>query len=139
MSRQIQKTLENCKPGDLVCVDWSDASTGKSSLNGGVVDVPVKSWGVFLGLVGSKIKHIILAQNSFHFTDSMFDLDYTAIPVGWTLEVTCIQAAHLPRQVVEELMRSFVSTGSRGSTGGLRSPRTFQHRMQRLGAYGRSH
>ena len=27
---------------DLACVDWCDASTGKSSLNGGIVDVPTR-------------------------------------------------------------------------------------------------
>jgi hypothetical protein len=35
MSKQILKLLENVKPGDLIAVDWCDASTGKSSLNGG--------------------------------------------------------------------------------------------------------
>ena len=134
--QQILKTLENCKPGDLISVDWSDASTGKSSLNGGMIDVPVRSWGVYLGLVGARIKHIILAQNSFRFSNSLFDLDYTAIPVGWALEIHCIQAAHLPKAIIDDLVRSFVSDSNRKSTGGLRSPRIFMHRMQRLSTHG---
>ncbi len=87
MSKQVQRLFENVRPGDLICVDWRDASTGKSSMNGGVVDVPVRSWGVFLGVIEGRVKHIILAQNSFRFTDSIFDLDYTAIPLGWTRKV----------------------------------------------------
>lgn len=134
--KEILKTLENVKPGDLVMVDWCDASTGKSSLNGGVIDVPVRSWGVYLGMIGSRIKHIILAQNSFKFTDALFDLDYTAIPVGWAFEVTILQAGHLPMDVVEDLVRSFVSSSSQKGTGGLRSQRMIMHRMQRLSSHG---
>ncbi len=133
----LKNQLEQCKPGDLICVDWCDASTGKSSLNGGMIDVPVRSWGVFLGLIGARIKHIILAQNSFRFSNSLFDLDYTAIPVGWTIEVHCIQEGHVPRDTVEDLIRSFVSDSNRKNTSGLRSPRMFQHRMQRLSTHGR--
>ena len=50
-------------------------------MNGGAVDVPAKSWGIYLGIVEGRIKHIILAQNSFCFTVYAFDLDYTAILV----------------------------------------------------------
>jgi hypothetical protein len=139
MSKEVLKVLENAKGGALICVDWCDASTGKSSLNGGIIDVPVKSWGVYLGLIGSRIKHIILAQNSFRFTEAMFDMDYTAIPVGWVLDVRVIEQGHLPEQVVADLVRSFVSSGNQNqrNTSGLRSPRIFQHRMQRLSAIGR--
>jgi hypothetical protein len=31
---------------------WTDASIGKTSTNGGVIDVPVRSWGVFVGVFG---------------------------------------------------------------------------------------
>ena len=104
-----------------------------------MIDVPVRSWGLYLGLIGARIKHIILAQNSFRFSDSLFDLDYTAIPVGWAIEVGCIQAEHLPKEVVNDLVRSFVSSNNRKSTAGLRSPRIFEHRMQRLSTHGRPH
>lgn len=134
MSKQTLKALENVKPGDLISVDWCDASTGKSSLNGGIVDVPVRSWGVYLGLVGGKIRHIILAQNSFRFSDSVFDLDYTAIPLGWTLEVKILTASHIASAVATDMMRSFAQSDvrTRSNTAGLRSPRMFEHRMQRL-------
>jgi hypothetical protein len=39
---------------------WTDASIGKTSTNGGVIDVPVQSWGIFVGVFGKR-KHIILA------------------------------------------------------------------------------
>lgn len=126
-------------PGDLIAVDWCDASTGRSGTNGAIVDVPVRSWGVFLGVIEGRIKHVVLAQNSFRFTDSIFDLDYTAIPIGWAVKVIVLAAGHLPREIAEDMMRSFAKSGggqSRSSTGGLRSPRTFMHRMQRLRVHG---
>ncbi len=134
----LKEQLEHCRAGDLICVDWCDASTGKSSQNGGEIDVPVRSWGVYLGLIGARIKHIVLAQNSFHFSSEVFDLDYTAIPLGWAFEVHCIIAGHVSRDIVEGLIRSFVGDSKRkSSTGGLRRPRMFEHRMRRLSTHGR--
>ncbi len=155
----MQKLFEDVKPGDLIVIDWCDASTGKSSMNGGSIDVPVRSWGVFLGVIDGRVKHVILAQNSFRFTDSAFDLDYTAIPIGWTVEVKVLAAAHIKREVAEDMIQSFVRSNagqSRSSTAGLRSPRTtllrllhlkspvqtsnvapFIHRMQRLRVHAR--
>lgn len=132
MSKQVQRALEACAPGDLICVEWCDASTGKTSMNGGVIDVPVRSWGVFLGLMGTRMKHIMLAQNSFRYLDGLYDLDYTAIPVGWTLEVSCLQQAHLPLEVARELAKCFLNTHSeaRKNTAGLRSPRTYQQHLR---------
>ena len=131
MTKQIQKSLEECKLGDLICVDWCDASCGKSSLNGGNIDVPVRSWGVYLGLMGNKIKQIVLAQNSFRFNNALYDLDYTAIPISWATEIQCIQPGHIPREVVEDLLRSFASDCNRKTTGGLRTARIFHHKVQR--------
>jgi hypothetical protein len=130
-NQQIKKTLEECKPGDLICVDWCDASCGKSSLNGGSIDVPVRSWGVYLGLMGQKIKQIVLAQNSFRFNNALYDLDYTAIPISWATEIQCIQASHIPREIIDDLLRSFASDNNRRTTGGLRSARIFHHKVQR--------
>ena len=62
----LESQLELCRPGDLVCCMWTDASIGKTSTNGGVIDVPVRSCGIFVGVFGKR-KHIILAQNSFEY------------------------------------------------------------------------
>jgi hypothetical protein len=138
LSKEILKTLEKVKPGALICCSWCDASVGKSSMNGGAIDVPVKSWGIFVGLIGAKIKHIILAQNSFKYTDGLFDLDYTAIPIGWAVEIEVIVPEYLPRNVVADLTRSFIAVNKQTNTmQRTRTPRTFQHRMQRLSTHDR--
>ncbi len=136
--KAVLKELEACKPGDLISVSWFDASVGKTSNSGGSIDVPVLSWGIFLGLIGSRMKHIILAQNSYRFLDGIYDLDYTAIPVGWALKVTCLQSGHLPEKVADDLVRCFAADtgGRRGNTSGLKSPRTSMHRRLRLSVDG---
>jgi hypothetical protein len=82
MSKQIENKSKMLSPGDLIAVDWCDASVGKSSGSGMTIDVPVKSWGIFVGLIGDRTKHIVIAQNSFRYSDGLFDLDYTAIPLA---------------------------------------------------------
>lgn len=131
----LRKTLENLCPGDLICCEWLDASTGKSSSYGGVIDVPAWSWGVYIGQFGNQNKHIILAQNSFQYSDGLYDVDYTAIPVSWTLAVKVLVKGHFPEKTAEKLVNSFLLKDRRVFTRSNR-PRTFQ---QRLSTHGRPH
>ncbi len=141
MSKQeILRELEACKPGDLISVHWCDASVGRSSSNGGRIEVPVCSWGVYLAIMGGKrSRQIVIAQNIFWISDSMFDCDYASVPLGFTVEIRCIQPGHLPAATVAGLLRSFtVEVHPRRSTGGLRSSRMVHHRVQqRLSIHGR--
>jgi len=125
----LSKTIESLNPGDLISCDWSDASVGKSSGSGMAIDVPVKSWGIYVGLIGEKTKHIVLAQNSFHYADGLFDLDYTAIPLSWALDVTVLVKEHIPKQVATKLVNSFLTGGHRA----FNHPRTFQRRLSTHG------
>ena len=60
--KEILTQIKGLVAGDLICVEWYDASIGKSLSNGlSGIDVPVKSWGVFIGILGQKNKRIILA------------------------------------------------------------------------------
>lgn len=53
--KEVIKQVKGLTLGDLVKVDWFDASIGKS-LSGGLngIDVPVTSWGIFIGVLGQK-------------------------------------------------------------------------------------
>jgi hypothetical protein len=134
-TQEIKKTLQQCNPGDLICVDWCDASVGKSSGSGMTIDVPVKSWGIFVGLIGDRIKHIVLAQNSFRYADGLFDLDYTAIPVGWALGVVVLVREHIASDSASRLVNSFMMGGHRS----MNRPRTFRRALaqRRLSIDGR--
>jgi acetamidase/formamidase len=135
LSKQVSKLLENVNPGDLISIDWCDASVGKSSGSGMTIDVPVKSWGIYVGLIGDRVKHIVIAQNSFRYADGLFDLDYTAIPVGWVLGVNALVKEHILKEAASKLVNSFMMGGHRA----FNRSRTFRRTIfqQRLSIYGR--
>ncbi len=137
MSKQILKQMENIKPGDLIAVDWCDASVGKSSGSGMTIDVPVKSWGIFVSLIGDRVKHIVIAQNSFRYADDLFDLDYTAVPIGWALGVTVLIKEHIVTDSASRLVNSFMLGGHRS----MNHPRIFRSALaqRRLSNNGRPH
>jgi len=126
--KEVVKQVKGLSPGDLCRVDWFDASIGKS-LSGGLagIDVPVQSWGIFLGILGEKNKHIILAQNSFRYSDGVYDIDYTAVPVAWTTNITTITKNHVPPQEATNLLNSFLAGGKRTSIRGKKQQRLRNH------------
>ena len=101
--------IKSLAAGDLVQVEWCDASIGKSLSNGvSGIDVPVKSWGVFIGLLGQKTKHVILAQNCFRYSDGLYDIDYTAVPVPWTTNTSVIVKGQVGGEEAKDLLNSFL-------------------------------
>ena len=118
--------------GDLVRVEWTDASIGKSLSAGLNVDVPVASWGVYLGLLGQRSKHIILVQNNFHYADGLCDLDYTAIPLVWSTKVIVLAKNHIPPGEAQVLMNSFLMGGRRSLQNRTKQERVSNHH-DRLG------
>ena len=127
--KSLKRQLKDLQRGDLISVEWTDASVGKSLGSGVAVDVPVRSWGIFIGLLGKRSKHIVLAQNNFQYSDGLYDIDYTAIPVGWTEKVTVIDKRHVSSKEAEELFTSFLRGGRRVSNGHK------QKKVQNHGSY----
>lgn len=124
--KNLKKQLKNLHPGALVSVEWFDASVGKS-FTGGSIDVPVKSWGIYIGLLGKRNKHIVLAQNNFQYADGFYDIDYTAIPVTWTVSINVIEENHVAADEADLLLRSFLRGGRRILN---------EHKQQRLENHG---
>ena len=121
----LKKVFSILRPEDLICVDWCDASVGKSSSSGVSIDIPVRSWGLYVGIFGQRTKHIVLAQNSFCYSDGLYDLDYTAIPTSWALDVSVIVTAHIPEDIARQLVNSFLLGGHRSNN----HKRIFQRRI----------
>ena len=106
--KEIQTQIKNLCAGDLVCVEWTDASIGKSLSNGlGGIDVPVRSWGVFIGVLGKKREHIVLAQNCFQFSDGLYDIDYTAVPLPWATSASVVEKGYVQADEAKVLLNSF--------------------------------
>jgi len=107
VNRRVLKQLKALQPGSLIKIEWFDASIGKSRRS--FIDVPALSYGLFLGLLGDMNKHIVLCQNSFRYTDGMYEVDYTAVPIDWSVKVTIIRENEVSEQVAKELLNSFVA------------------------------
>ena len=107
--KEILSQIKGLAAGDLVCVEWCDASIGKSLSNGlSGIDVPVKSWGIYVGILGQKRKHVILAQNCFRYSDGLYDIDYTAVPMLWVMNATAIAKRYVSADDAKHLMNSFL-------------------------------
>ena len=111
MNKQILKQIGSLVPGDLVCVSWFDASIGSS--RAGAIDVPVDSWGIFLGVLGERNKHFILAQNSFQYSNGLFDVDYTAVPATWSTSIKVLSKGAVDPKIAKGLLDSFLAGRSR--------------------------
>jgi hypothetical protein len=122
----LKKQLKDLEPGALISVEWFDASVGKS-FTGGSIDVPVKSWGIYIGVLGKRNKHIVLAQNNFQYADGFYDIDYTAIPVTWTVSLNIIDKNHVAAEEADLLLKSFLRGGRRILN---------EHKQQRLENHG---
>jgi hypothetical protein len=106
--KEIPSHIKQLNTGDLVQIEWNDASIGKSLSNGlSGIDVPVKSWGVYIGVLGKRQQHIILAQNAFRYSDGLFDIDYTAVPVPWTTSASVLAKEHVSADEAQVLLHSF--------------------------------
>ncbi len=128
MNKKVLKDIRNVTPGDLIFVSWTDASIGKS-LSGGLVgiDIRVSSWGLFIGLLGEKSKHIILAQNNFRYADGLYDIDYTAIPLSWTVNVKVVEKQHVKPEEAKQLLNSFLMGGRRSLAKRTRQQKVRNH------------
>lgn len=113
MKKRIVDEIKRLNLGDLVRVEWCDASIGKSLSSGSDIDVPVESWGIYLAVLGAKAKHIILAQNNFRYADGLYNLDYTAIPLQWSVSVTVLEKSHVRLNEAREMLNSFLTGGHR--------------------------
>ena len=106
--KEVTSQIKSLVAGDLVCVEWCDASIGKSLSNGiAGIDVPVKSWGVFLGVLGKKREHVILAQNTFRYSDGLYDIDYTAVPLPWATSAAVLEKSYVAAEEAKVLLNSF--------------------------------
>lgn len=119
MSKQVLKVLESVKPGDLICVDWLDASRGivetmRELRNvgpmGPSIDSPVKTYGVFIGLFGKRSKHIVVVTSLWVFTSvgDFGQVDTTNIPVGIVESLSIIQPAALDMKRVRLCRAAFI-------------------------------
>jgi hypothetical protein len=91
LNKRVLKQLGELQLGDLVEVMWLDASRGRletveelreAGASGAEIDLPVTSYGVYIGAFGKIAKHIVLVASQWLFAQSYGQIDCTIIPVG---------------------------------------------------------
>jgi len=113
--------LSDLKVGDAVRVHWFDASEATCSLphEDHKFDTPVRSYGVFLGVKGLRVKHAIVAKEVVE-RDKTFH--YNAIPLGMIERVLLLNPEDLERDLLKCLRRKVMAAPlkrfRRGRRGG---------------------
>jgi len=115
MNKEVLRQVKSLQLGDLVRVRWFDASKGeahidKDSQSPIQFDIPVTSWGVFLGVVGEKTKHVLLIRDHFQMHEDLgvYDIDFNVVPVGMIHGVELLKQGELEQSVAILLQQAFL-------------------------------
>jgi len=114
--REVRKQIRGLQLGDLIRVRWFDACKGEvrideQSEDAGVqFDIPVTSWGVFLGLVGEKTRHVLLIRDHFQMNamSGVYDIDFNVIPIGMIHAIEVLKRSELEPNVAKLLQQAFL-------------------------------
>jgi len=112
---QAKRQIRMLQLGDLIRVRWFDASKGEARIDerseaAVQFDILVTSWGVFLGLVGEKTKHVLLIRDHFQMNASsgVYDIDFNVVPVGMISAVEVLKRGELEPNVAKLLQQAFL-------------------------------
>jgi hypothetical protein len=114
--REVRNQIKSLQLGDLIRVRWFDACKGEARIDEQSeeakvqFDIPVTSWGVFLGLVGEKTKHVLLIRDHFQMnaTSGVYDIDFNVIPIGMIQAVEVLKRSELETNVAGLLQQAFL-------------------------------
>lgn len=114
--REVRKQIRDLQLGDLIRVRWFDACKGEARIDEQSeeakvqFDIPVTSWGVFLGVVGEKAKHILLIRDHFQMnaSSSVYDVDFSVVPIGMIHAIEILKRSELEPHVAELLQQAFL-------------------------------
>lgn len=105
---KVLRIIENLRFGDVIEVDWLDASEATGRLESGKFDTPVRSVGYFLGLKGRKIKYLVIAKELVRTCDAFH---YNVIRLGMIETIRTIAREVLDLDninVLKKFVRSFM-------------------------------
>jgi len=112
---EAKRQIRMLQLGDLIRVRWFDASKGEARIDerseaAVQFDIQVTSWGVFLGLVGEKTKHVLLIRDHFQMNASsgVYDIDFNVVPVGMISAVAVLKRGELEPNVAKLLQQAFL-------------------------------
>ena len=112
MATDREVRVEDLEVGDLVEVHWLDASEARRPLGlpEGEFDTPVRSIGVFGGLRGLRVKHLIIIKEVFIPEEPEYH--YNAIPLGMIERVLLAARGWWKKKEVKKAMRLLDGAGA---------------------------
>jgi len=114
---KLQKQLKDIQLGDLVEVTWLDASKGRvetvaelreSGAAGAEIDLPVTSYGVYIGTFGKMAKHVVLVASQWIYAQGFGQIDCTIIPLGTVENVRLLLPKVMNTQNVRVCQQAFI-------------------------------
>jgi len=116
VKRAVLRQIKALQLGDLIRVRWFDACKGEARIDEQSeesrvqFDIPVTSWGVFLGVVGEKTKHVLLIRDHFQMNASMgvYDVDFSVVPIGMINAIEVLKPSELESGVAKLLQQAFL-------------------------------
>ena len=102
----IAEIIDSLRFGDLVQVDWLDASEATGNMNHNCFDVPICSVGFFLGVKGRKTRHIVIAKE---IIDSK-TYHYNVIPVRMINRILVHSKVALNQTAKRRLKKLYLKT-----------------------------
>jgi len=117
MSKKVLKQLGELQSGDLIEVTWLDASRGRletveelreAGVPGAEIDLPVISYGVYIGTFGKIAKHIVLVASQWLFAQGYGQIDCTIIPVGTVENINVLKPKLMDAKNVHVCQQAFI-------------------------------
>jgi len=129
MNKEVLKQIKRLRMGDYVQVEWHDAYKGEIRLEQQLdkskaqFEVPVTSWGVYLGVVGQK-KYVVLMRDRFNLNEltGIDDIDHNGIPIGMIDKVIVLAHIALPKTFALRLKHWLTEARVRKRKGRLTIP-----------------
>lgn len=117
MNEKVVEQLKKLRLGDLVEVTWLDASRGKletveelreAGAAGAEIDLPVTSYGVYIGTFGRIAKHVVLVASQWLFSQGYGQIDCTIIPVGTVENIRVLMSKLMDMENVRVCQQAFI-------------------------------
>ena len=117
MSKKVLKQLSKLQLGDFLEVTWLDASRGKletveemreAGASGAEIDLPVTSYGVYIGAFGKIGKHIVLVASKWLYAQGYGQIDCTIIPVGTVENIRVLQSKLMDAENIHLCQQAFI-------------------------------
>jgi hypothetical protein len=117
LNKKVFKQLSELQLGDLVEVIWLDASKGRletveemreSGASGAEIDLPVTSYGIYIGAFGKIAKHIVLVASKWLYAQGYGQIDCTIIPLGTVENIRVLLPKLMDAENVRVCQQAFI-------------------------------